>query len=85
MTAPRSDIVLAELTRLLTRICEHDQSGLSQSVKIEDIPGIDSLRVLQAIAHLEEEFQVEVEIEALGRLIVVRDILDAICRARPMA
>jgi acyl carrier protein len=82
---PHPDAVLAELTRLLTRICEHDQAGLSADTTLDEIPGIDSLRLLQAVAHLEERFDVEIDVGALDDLHRVHDIVNAISTARPAA
>ena len=80
--APRPEAVLAQLTKLLTRICEHDQVGLSAETMLDEIPGIDSLRLLQAVAHLEEHFDVEIDVKALEDLRRVHDILHAISTAR---
>lgn len=80
----RPEAVLAALTSLLTRLCEHDQTWLAAETKLDAIPGIDSLRLLQAVAHLEEEFSVEIDVRALEDLSQVQDILDAIVNARPV-
>ena len=80
---PRPEAVLAKLTSLLTRLCEHDQTGLSAETMLDEIPGIDSLRRRQAVAHLEEHFEVEIDIKALEDLRQVHDIVHAISTARP--
>jgi len=80
---PESDLILSELSRSLVKICEHDPVGLKADTMLEDIPGIDSLRLLQAVAHLEECFGVEIDVVALDDLHRVQDILNAISRARP--
>ena len=51
--------------------------------KLDDVPGIDSLRLLQAVARLEETFRVEIDVVTLNHLETVRDVLDAICGAAP--
>jgi len=76
--------ILDVLARLLGRLCEQDDPSLSPDMLLEDIPGIDSLRLLQAVALLEEHFQVEIDVVALNDLYRVQDILDAISKARPM-
>jgi acyl carrier protein len=73
------------LSRLLRRVCEQERMTLSPDTPLEDIPGIDSLRLLQAVALMEEHFQVEVDVVALEDLHVVADILGAISGARPMS
>jgi acyl carrier protein len=76
--------VFVELTALLSRICQHEQTDLSAGTLLEDIPGIDSLRLLQAVAHLEDVFRVEIDVVTLNKLERVQDVLDAICTARPL-
>ena len=80
---PPPDAILAELTTLLRRICEDDRIELSADTRLEDVPGLDSLRRLQAVAHLEEHFGVEIDVVALDNLCCVQDILNAIAGARP--
>jgi hypothetical protein len=80
----RSDSILAELGTLLRRTCQYGEFELSVETWIADIPGIDSLRTLQAVAHLEEHFGVEVDLEALNNLLRVQDIVGAISQGRPM-
>lgn len=80
---PRPESVLVELTRLLRRICDDDRIELTIDMKLEDIPGIDSLRLLQVVAHLEEHFRVEIDVVALDDLCFVSDVLTALAAARP--
>jgi acyl carrier protein len=83
MTELRQDIILTELARSLRRICEHTQPELRADSMLEDLPGINSLRLLQAVAHLEQHFHVEIDVVALDELARVQDILNAVSRARP--
>jgi acyl carrier protein len=41
------------------------------------------LRLLQAVAYLEQHFRVEIDVVALDDLSSVQDIVNAISRARP--
>jgi acyl carrier protein len=75
---------LLVLARLLS-VPGHERLELSPDMRLADIPGMDSLRTIQAVAMLEEHFNVEVDVVALNDLRRVRDILDAIARARPLA
>ena len=68
MKNPDPVIILIELTLLLRRICENETLELSPDTSLADIPGLDSLRVLQSVAHLEEHFQVEIDVAALDDL-----------------
>jgi acyl carrier protein len=79
---PNPDAIFIELAKLLRRICEDEMPVLTVNTPLDDIPGIDSLRLLQAIAHLEEHFNVEIDVAALDDLSCVRDILNAIAAAQ---
>ena len=85
LNRPRAETDLDALTGILSRLCEHTPMTLSPDMLLEDIPGIDSLRLLQAVALMEEHFRVEVDVVALEDLRIVRDILAAISAARPMS
>jgi acyl carrier protein len=50
---------------------------------LADVPNIDSLRLLQTIALLEEQFSIEIDVVALERLHRVRDIVELISDALP--
>jgi acyl carrier protein len=84
MSVPAHQAILGEFTNLLRRICEHDEMELAADTLLDDIPGIDSLRLLQAVAHLEDHFHVEIDTAALADLRRVRDVLNAVSRARPL-
>jgi acyl carrier protein len=77
------EAIFIELAKLLRRICEDEMLTLTANTPLDEIPGIDSLRLLQAIAHLEEHFNVEIDVAALDDLSYVRDILNAVAAARP--
>jgi acyl carrier protein len=83
MTELCQEIILAELARSLRQICEQSQPELHPATMLDDLPGIDSLRLLQAVAYLEQHFRVEIDVVALDDLSSVQDILNAISRARP--
>jgi acyl carrier protein len=85
MTELRQEIILAELARSLRRICEQSQPEVRADTRLDDLPGIDSLRLLQAVAYLEQHFRVEIDVVALDDLSSVQDILNAILQARPVA
>ncbi|MSO99809.1 MAG: acyl carrier protein [Acetobacteraceae bacterium] len=80
---PRPEAVLIELTTLLRRLNACENLEISAETSLEVIPGLDSLRLLQAVAHLEEHFHVEIEVGALDDLHLVRDILNAVSSAQP--
>jgi acyl carrier protein len=80
--ASNPDAILIELGTLLRRICAHEMPDLTPDTPLDEIPGIDSLRLLQAIAHLEEHFNVEIDVAALDDLVRVQDIVTAVTEAR---
>jgi len=68
---------------MLCRVCERPAVALRQDLPLAEVPNIDSLRLLQAIALLEEQFSIEIEVVALERLHRVRDIVAIISDALP--
>ncbi len=83
VSPPTAAAVLAELQNLLRRICEQDRLDLAPETRLDTIPGLDSLRLLQSVAHLEDHFNVEIDAGALEDLSVVADIVAAVTQARP--
>ncbi len=80
---PTSDVILTVLTNILRRLCELDRLELSPDMPLVDIPGIDSLRILQTVALAEEHFRMEIDVVALENLHRVRDVMNAIAPAPP--
>jgi acyl carrier protein len=68
---------------MLCRVCEQPTVALPGDLPLPEVPNIDSLRLLQAIALLEEQFSIEIEVVALERLHRVRDIVAIISDALP--
>jgi acyl carrier protein len=79
------ETLLDALSHLFSDLCQQPSRALTPDMLLQDIPGIDSLRLLQAVALLEERFHVEIDVVALEDLHRVQDILDAIANARPIA
>ena len=77
----KSENVMPVLTAILRGLCEQDRLDLAPDMLLADIPGIDSLRILQAIALMEEHFAVEVDVIALESLFRVSDMIDIITNA----
>jgi acyl carrier protein len=67
---------------MLCRVCERPAVA-RQDLPLAEVPNIDSLRVLQAVALLEEQFSIEIEVVALERLQRVRDVVELIADALP--
>jgi len=68
---------------MLCRVCEQPAVALPTDLPLAEVPNIDSLRLLQAIALLEEQFSIEIKVVALERLQRVRDIVAIISDALP--
>ena len=82
MTArPTPEAILLVLVPLLCRLCEQPALDLTPDTVLAEVPGIDSLRQLQAVAELEEHFGVEVDVAALDDLTTVGDVIAAIAQA----
>jgi acyl carrier protein len=75
--------ILMTFTAQLRRVCECDDIVVSADTNLEDIQQIDSLRLLLAIAHLEEQFRVEIDVAAFDSFTHVGDVLRAVASARP--
>jgi acyl carrier protein len=76
-----TDDVFGMVGATLRRVCEHPLPALSPDTYLDELPGMDSLRVLHVIAALEEQFGVQIDVAALDRLHQVRDVLDAVLTA----
>lgn len=74
-------VVLSAFADLLAQVCEQAPLDLRPDTVLADIPGIDSLRLLEAIALLEENYMVEIMIPALDDLRHVGDVVTAIMQA----
>ncbi|TMJ57342.1 MAG: acyl carrier protein [Alphaproteobacteria bacterium] len=81
--SPRPEVIARAVSDMLCRVCERAAVALPQDLPLADIQNIDSLRLLQAIALLEEQFSIEIDVVALERLHRVRDIVELISDALP--
>ena len=78
---PPADIILAAFGKLLGTLSQQPPSILRPDMLLGDVPGLDSLRLVQAIALLEEHFDVEVNVVTLENLEHVHDVIEAISQA----
>jgi acyl carrier protein len=63
-------------------VCQHPLPELSPDTYLDELPGMDSLRVLHLIAAWEDQLGVDIDVAALDRLYQVRDVLDAVLAAK---
>ena len=77
------EAIAKAVSEMLCRVCDQPAVALPGDLPLAEVPNIDSLRLLQAIALLEEQFSIEIEVVALERLQRVRDIVAIISDALP--
>jgi acyl carrier protein len=77
-----ADGVFGTVAATFRHVCQHPLPELSPDTYLDELPGMDSLRVLHLIAALEEQFGVDIDVAALDRLYQVRDVLDAVLAAK---
>ena len=75
--------ILAELPDVLRRVCRQDMPDIAETMLLREVPGMNSLRALETIALLEEQFGVEIDVAALQNIKSLGDIVTAIASARP--
>jgi acyl carrier protein len=75
----------AAVAAALRRLCQDPLPDLAPDTRLDELPGMDSLRVLHVIALVEEQLQVEIDVAALDHLHRVRDILRGVRAARATA
>ena len=85
LTADSSAADLAAVAASLRKLCRDPLSDLTADTYLDELPGMDSLRVLHAIAMIEEQFGVEIDVAALDGMRQVRDIVQAVHAARNAA
>ena len=76
--------VFAVVVETLRKICRSRLDGLSADDSIETVPGLDSLRLIDATVRLEKELGVEVDTDRLGDLRTVGDLVEMFLAARPL-
>jgi acyl carrier protein len=81
--SPGPEAIARAVSDMRCRVCERTTVALPQDLPLADVPNIDSLRLLQAIALLEEQFSIEIEVVALERLHQIRDVVEIISDALP--
>lgn len=67
---------------IVRRICQNPLPGLAPDTYLDELPGMDSLRVLHIVAMMEEQFGVEIDVAALDRIYQVQDVLHAVRAAK---
>ena len=72
----------AAVAAVLRRLCQDPLPELTEDTYLDELPRMDSLRVLHVIAMLEDRYGVAIDVAALDGLRQIRDILRALQTAR---
>jgi acyl carrier protein len=65
------------------KVCQQPLPELAPDTYLDDLPGMDSLRVLHVVATIEEQFGVEIDVTALDQMRQMLDVLNAVRTAQP--
>lgn len=71
------------LLAILRRLCPTPFPDLPPETALDAVPGLDSLRLVETVAMLEEQFGVAVDTEALMDLATIGDIAALVRQALP--
>ena len=80
-----SDAEFATVAAALRKLCQDPLPELSPDTFLDELPGMDSLRMLHAIASIEEQHGIEIDVAALDQMYRVQDIMNAVRGARNAA
>jgi acyl carrier protein len=78
----QDQIAFDAVAATLRKVCQSPLPGLGPDTHLDELPGMDSLRVLHVVAMMEEQFGVEIDVTALERMYQVKDVLDAVRTAK---
>ncbi len=78
MTAATRQEVFETVAALLATVCERHFEGVTPATVLADLPGMDSLRLLETVALAEEHFGVEIDTSRLETIETVDDIVTAL-------
>lgn len=77
-----SDAEFSTVATALRKLCEDPLPDLSPDTYLDELPGMDSLRMLHAIAAIEEQHGIEIDVAALDQMYRVQDIMNAVRAAQ---
>lgn len=82
LPALEPDAVLEAVVRILEQVSRRKQPGCAMSTELHELDGVDSLRLLETVALVEEQFGVIVETGGLGQIETVGDIVRLVIAGR---
>lgn len=71
----------AEIKRLVCRVLEVEESEVGDTELFTADLGADSMKLIELLAHLEIEFDVEIDEDELERLVNLRGVYDVLSAA----
>ena len=77
-----SDTEFTTVAAALRKLCQAPLPDLSPDTYLDELPGMDSLRMLHAIASIEEQHGIEIDVAALDQMYRVQDIMNAVRSAQ---
>ena len=77
------EIAFDAVAAAVRKVCQHPLPDLAADTYLDELPNMDSLRVLHVVAMIEEQFAIEIDIAALDNLHQVQDVLNAVRAAHP--
>jgi acyl carrier protein len=81
----QDQIAFDAIAAVVRKICQHPLPDLAPDTHLDELPGMDSLRVLHVVAMMEEQFGVEIDVTALDHMHQVQDVLRAVRAAQRVA
>ena len=79
----QDQIAFDAVAATVRKVCQQALPGLAPDTYLDELPGMDSLRVLHVVATVEEQFGVEIDVTALDRMRQMLDVLKAVRAAKP--
>ncbi|MDR3534320.1 MAG: acyl carrier protein [Rhodopila sp.] len=76
------EAAFATIASVLRNLCKDPLPDLALDTRLDELPGMDSLKSLHALALMEEQFGVEIDVAVLDyHLEQVQDVVHAVCAA----
>lgn len=80
---PTADEALATFTAIVRRLAATPEMAVPVETALADLEGLDSLRLLEAMALSEARLGVEIDTNAMDSFTTVGDVIAALLAARP--
>jgi len=78
----QDEIAFDAVAAAVRKVCQDPLPDLAPDTYLDELPNMDSLRVLHVVAMMEEQFGIEIDVTALDNLRQVLDVLNAVRAAK---